>query len=84
MTSERFSLPTSAPSQSRLGRSDAISPDSADLPWLYSARKPSIWRDLREIFVDEFWAYRGLVQAHPARHPRALQAEDHGIRRGRC
>ena len=61
MTSDPLSVPTSAPSDSRSSWSDAVSSDSADAPWLYTARKPSIRSDLREIFVDELWAYRGLA-----------------------
>jgi lipopolysaccharide transport system permease protein len=61
MTSDPFSASTSAASRSRPGGSDGPSTDTSDVPWLYSARKPSIRRDLREIFVDEFWAYRGLA-----------------------
>ena len=61
MTSDPLIVPTAAPSDSRSGWSDGVPPDSSDPPWLYSARKPSFGRDLREIFVDEFWAYRGLA-----------------------
>jgi len=61
MSSEPFSIPTSGTSASPLGRYEAIPPATSVAPWLYSARKPSIFSDLREIFVDEFWAYRGLA-----------------------
>jgi homopolymeric O-antigen transport system permease protein len=61
MTSDPLSASTSAPSGSRPGWSDATSIDPSDVSWLSSEGKPSILRDLREIFVDEFWAYRGLA-----------------------
>jgi lipopolysaccharide transport system permease protein len=61
MTPDPFSAPTSSTSGSRPGRSDTPLADPSDAAWLSSARKPSILRDLREIFVDEFWAYRGLA-----------------------
>jgi lipopolysaccharide transport system permease protein len=35
--------------------------DVPDDAWLLPERKPSILADLREIFRDEFWAYRGLA-----------------------
>jgi ABC-type polysaccharide/polyol phosphate export permease len=46
---------------SRSGSADEPLTNTSDGAWLTSARKPSIRRDLREIFVDEFWAYRGLA-----------------------
>jgi len=48
-------------SGSRTSSSNGPLTDTSDAAWLSSARKPSIRRDLREIFVDEFWTYRGLA-----------------------
>jgi lipopolysaccharide transport system permease protein len=54
-------LATNPTSGSRSGTSDEPLTDTSDAAWLTSARTPSIRRDLREIFVDELWAYRGLA-----------------------
>lgn len=61
MTPDPSHAPTSPTSGSRLGWSDGPLTDSSDAAWLSSTKKQSIRRDLREIFVDEFWAYRGLA-----------------------
>jgi ABC-type polysaccharide/polyol phosphate export permease len=37
------------------------SPSPGDETWLTSEEKPSVFRDLKEIFHDELWTYRGLA-----------------------
>jgi lipopolysaccharide transport system permease protein len=61
MTSAPPHAPTSPTSGSRSGWPDEPLTDTFDAPWLSSTSKPSIRRDLREIFVDELWTYRGLA-----------------------
>jgi ABC-type polysaccharide/polyol phosphate export permease len=61
MTSAPPHAPTSPTSGSRSGWPDETLSDTFDAAWLSSTSKQSIRRDLREIFVDELWAYRGLA-----------------------
>jgi lipopolysaccharide transport system permease protein len=61
MTSAPTHTPKSSTSGSRSGWPDETLTDTFDAAWLSSTRKPSIRRDLREIFVDELWTYRGLA-----------------------
>jgi ABC-type polysaccharide/polyol phosphate export permease len=61
MTSASTHAPKPSTSGPRSGWPDETLTDTIDAAWLSSTKKPSIRRDLREIFVDELWTYRGLA-----------------------